>query len=211
MSDRSRLADALLASPIPPPNWLDPRFRGSGWRSPRGPRLRSYRFVSSEAVKAELEEVNSHLNPPVIQGWAWLLGLALIAVEVAALIGFRKGGDLVGLLVVVGPLPMWFVAVLVGASISRDVDLRDGSVFIRSWLGEWFGLPGKKIGGAASVRWSRERGLRLELEGDSARASVSLALWPSSSIRALDDRLATWVAAADPAVGRRGHHRRPGR
>jgi len=201
MSAGSRIADALLGSPIPPPNWLDPRFAGSGWRAPRGPRLRSYRFMSAEAVKVELAERESHLNAPVIQGWAWLLGLALLAVEIAGLTRTRSADEALTLVMVLAPLPAWIVTVVAAAAVSRDVQLVDGSVFVRSWLGEWLGLRGRRLGAATSIRWSRASARRLELSSDAGGASVGLLLWPSSSVDALERRLRAW---SEPP----GHHPR---
>ena len=188
MNDRSRFADALLGSPIPPPNWRNERYAGSGWKSRRGRRAGRAYFIAPGEVQAALAEAATHTNPPVIQGWAWLLAIALASVEVVGLIGLRDGG-LAALVMVLAPLPLWFVAIGLGAAVSRDVDVRDGSVFVRSWLGEWVGRSGRLVGSVASVRMVELSVERVRLTGDSGEVVVSLAFWPTSSRRALLDRL----------------------
>ena len=91
MSTSSWPADALLGSPIPPPNWLDPRNRGTGWVAPGGWFTSSYR-VPAEKIAFELDEINSCVNPPVVQGWAWCLaiaGLVLMLLGAKTLMGYR--------------------------------------------------------------------------------------------------------------------------
>ena len=204
MSDRSRLVDALLGSPIPPPNWRNERYAGSGWKSRRGRRAGRAYYISAREVQVELAEAGSHTNPPVIQGWAWLLALVSAAVEVLGLIWLHDGG-FPALLMVVAPLPLWFAAVGAAAAISFDVDVRDDSVVVRSWLGEWFDRPGRQIGSIDSVRLVEMAGSHARLAGDLGEAVLSTVLWPTSSLVALTNRF----ARGRPADGRRtsGHRR----
>ena len=184
----SRLPDALLRSPIPPPNWLDERYAGSGWKSRRGRRAGRAYYITPREVQAALAEARSHTNPPVVQGWAWLLGLALVAVETLGLVRFRDGGPMT-LLMVLAPLPLWLAAVGFVAAITRDVDVRDGSVFVRSWSAEWFDRPGRRVGSIESVRIVERSRSNVLLAGDAEDVVLSLALWPRASRRALFARL----------------------
>jgi len=207
MSFGSRFADALLGSPIPPPNWRNERFAGSGWKSRRGRRAGRAYYVHPQEIQAALAETRTHTNPPVVQGWAWLLAFALLVAEGAGLLGFRGSrGSAVSLVLVLAPLPLWFAAVTAVAAVSRDVDVRDDAVFVRSWLGEWFGLAGRPIGSVASVRIVRLSESRIRLSGDAGEAIVWLGLWPGSSRDALERRL------PDPHDGpsRRRHDARRG-
>jgi hypothetical protein len=199
MSTSSWLADALLGSPIPPPNWLDPRHRKDGWIPPSGwvsPGFYS-RFstsVSPEEIRAELAEINSCVNPPVVQGWAWCLAIAGL---VAAMLGLRSLAtspvfELPGLILLFAPLPLWFIAVTVGAFLSHDVELHDGVVFVRRWSDVWFGLAGKRVGPREDIHAVLSCGSHLQLASDTRVVVASMAMWPSSSRSALEERFDNW-------------------
>ena len=194
----SWLADALLGSPIPPPNWLDPRYRGSGWRSPTGARVPrgwrppSYR-VSGRDIADQLDERNASVNPPVVQGWAWCLAVTLIVVTMAGLFTLKSdSGDLVGILFVICPLPAWLIAVAVGAFFSHDIEQRDGSVLVRRWTDVWLGRRGRLVGTRRGTHAVLSCGSHVQLEGDAGAVSVSMAMWPSSSRMDLQRRLDAW-------------------
>jgi hypothetical protein len=205
------LADALLGSPIPPPVWLDPSHAGSGWRAPGS---RRYRYkVPAARIQAELEEMNSRVNPPVIQGWAWLLGLVCVGAWLLGLWLLAHGtgsATALGPILFVAPLPAWAVMVWIGAFLSHDVELRDGEVLVRRWTDVWLGRRGRVVGGRESAH-ATLRENSVELSGEAGTAEVSMAMWPSSSRRALQERLRAWeipLGAAGQPHGERPHHAR---
>jgi hypothetical protein len=211
------LFDALLGSPIPPPHWLDRRYSGTGWNAPGGIFAPRYR-VPSGTIRAELEELFSCVNPPVIQGWAWCL--ALLGVASALRANWRLGtfgmGDLEGQLMLFLPIPLWFVGLWVGAYFSHDVELRDGNVSVRRWTDVWLGRPGRLVGRRETVHAVLSCGHHLQLEGDAAAIQVSMAMWPRSSRQALEDRLEHWEVELEypgrhhvrhPAHWNHGRHR----
>jgi hypothetical protein len=189
----SWFADALLSSPVPPPNWLDPRHQGSGWVAPSGWFAASYR-VPGEKVAAELETINSCTNPPVVQGWAWCLALAGVLTVVVGLATMHTtgAGDLGGILLVLAPLPVWFLAVVFFAFFSYDIELCDGSVWVRRWTDVWFGRHGSLVGSRQSIHAALSCGSHVQLSGDAAVITVSMAMWPSSSRENLEQRLDLW-------------------
>jgi hypothetical protein len=193
MSTSSWPADALLGSPIPPPNWLDPRNRGTGWVAPGGWFTSSYR-VPAEKIAFELDEIKSCVNPPVIQGWAWCLAIAgLVSMLLGAktLMGYRTM-ELPAIVLFLAPIPVWFVAVTAGAFVSHDVELRDGVVYVRRWSDVWFGLAGKRVGPREDIHAVLSCGSHLHLASDARVVVVSMAMWPSSSRSALEERFDNW-------------------
>jgi hypothetical protein len=201
------LADALLGSPIPPPVWLDPRHAGSGWRAPGSRRYR-YR-VPAARIQVELDELNSRVNPPVIQGWAWLLGLVCVGAWLWGLFLLAHGsGNAWGPILFLAPPPVWVVAVWIGAFLSHDVELRDGRVLVRRWTDVWLGSRGRVVGDRASVQATLS-GNSVRLSGDAGTAEVSMARWPTSSRLALEQRLRAWeigLGLAGQHSGESQHH-----
>jgi len=188
------LADALLGSPIPPPHWLDPRHGGTGWVSPYGGYWSARHHVPAGRVRAELGELHSCVNPPVIQGWAWILAIVGIVV---ALLGFRTlrvdgSGSAAGLAMVMLPMPLWFAAELIAAFFSFDIELRDGVLTVRRWTDVWLGLTGRVVGTRETVHAALSCGSHLQLEGDVGSHIVGMEMWPSSSRLALEERLEDW-------------------
>lgn len=218
MSANSWLVDALLGSPIPPPRWLDPRHRGTGWVAPAAGYFSGPMRVSAGYVRAELDALASCVNPPVVQGWAWCLALACAVVLYLGMLslGQHGPGDLQAIALFVAPIPVWFAAVLFGGFLSHDVELGEGSVYFRRWTDVWFGRPGRLIGTRASVHAVLSCGSHLHLAGDASVVVVSLAMWPSSSRQALEERFENWGIELEfpgqhhvhhPQHWNHGHHR----
>ena len=194
MAGSQWLADALLGSPIPPPHWLDPRHGSSGWVSPYGGYWSATQRVSGRRVRDELDELHSCVNPPVVQGWAWILAIVGLAV---VLIGFRTmrvdgPGSEAGLAMVLLPLPVWFAVEWVAAFFSMDLELREGVLYVRRWTDVWLGRTGHVIGTRSSVHAALSCGSHLQLEGGEGSKTVGLEMWPSSSRLALEERLDDW-------------------
>jgi hypothetical protein len=208
MSASSWIADALLGSPIPPPNWLDPRSSGSGWHAPYGGYWSGPMHVSASYVRAELDDINSCVNQPVIQGWAWCLAMAAAAAIIVGLLNTHPNGDAIqsSLLLVFLPMPGWVAAVLVGGFCSHDMELRGGSIYVRRWTDVWFGRPGLLVGSRASTHAALSCGNHLQLEGDDDTATVSLEMWPSSSRRLLQKRLDQWGIELEFPDQHHSHH-----
>lgn len=194
MSGLQWLADTLLGSPIPPPHWLDPRNGRSGWVSPYGGYFSGRHEVSAKRVNEELDELHSCVNPPVVQGWAWILAIVGIAV---VLVGFwvtrvEGSGSAAGLAMVFLPLPAWFIAECVAAFFSNDLELREGVLYVRRWTDVWLGLTGRVIGTRSTVHAALSCGSHVQLEGDEGSKTVGMEMWPSSSRLALEDRMDDW-------------------
>jgi len=213
MSTSSRLADALLGSPIPPPRWLDPRYRSTGWVSPGSAYPSLYYFylpthVPAGYIRAELDELTTCVNPPLVQGWAWILALAGAAVMFLGLIGMRQRGtdDGLAIAMVLVAIPAWFAAVVLGGFWSHDVELRDGSVYVRRWTDVWFGRTGRSVGHRASVHAVLSCGRHIHLAGDAGVGVVSMAMWPSSSRRALEERFEHWGVELEFPGSHHAHH-----
>jgi hypothetical protein len=208
MSAGSWIADALLGSPIPPPNWLDPRHGGPGWHAPYGGYFSGPMHVSGSYIQAELADLNSCVNPPVIQGWAWCLALACAG---AALLGIRSAylgspAELSVMVLTLGPLPAWVCCVLAGGYVSHDVELRRDSLYVRRWTDVWLGRRGRLVGSRSSVHAALSCGTHLQLEGDAESIVVSMAMWPSSSRRDLEDRFEKWGIELEFPGRHHAHH-----
>jgi hypothetical protein len=216
------LVDALMGSPIPPPNWLDPRRRSSGWTSPHGFvrlgfTLRGY-HVPAPRIAAELDELNTCVNPPLVQGWAWCL--ALVGV-VATLLGFRgirmsEAADGVALLMVLLPIPVWFAAVFAGGFFSHDVELRDGLVYVRRWTDVWLDRRGRLVGPRREIHAALSCGDHVQMVGGGEAVVVSMTMWPNSSRQSLEQRFEYWGIELEfpgrhhphhPQHWNHGHHR----
>lgn len=224
MSSVTWLVDALMGSPIPPPNWLDPRHLGTGWTAPptnwlgtSAYGIRGY-HVPNERIAVELDELNTCVNPPVIQGWAWCLALLGGIVMVLGMVGLRAEGtgDLSTLLMFLCPIPVWFAAVLVGGFFSHDVELRDGGVYVRRWTDVWLGRRGHSVGPRQIIHAVLSCGDHVQMIGDTAPVVVSMRMWPNSSRQSLEERFEHWGIELEfpgrhhvhhPAHWNHGHHR----
>jgi hypothetical protein len=217
MEFANRLFDALLGSPIPPPNWLDPRHASSGWEAPAGFFAPSY-HVPAERIRAEFDELSSCVNPPVIQGWTWCLALVAVGVVLSGLASLKTYGlgDALGIAALLGPIPAWFLADCIGASLSHDIELRDDQVVVMRWTDVWLGRPGRLVGSRASVHAVLSCGNHVQLSGDAGTVEVSMTMWPRSSRQALEVRLERWEIELEfpgrhhvhhPAHWNHGHHR----
>ena len=224
MSTSSWLADALLGSPIPPPRWLDPRSGGfgrhgtSGWHAPSAGYFSGPMHVSGQYIRAELQALASCVNPPVVQGWAYCLALAGAAVMYLGFIGMKHSSlfDVQAMAMIVAPIPVWFIALVLGGFFSHDVELRQGSIFVRRWTDVWFGRKGRAVGSLSTVHAALSCGSHLHLEGDAGVGVVSMAMWPSSSRGKLEERFESWGIELEfpgkhhvhhPAHWNHGHHR----
>jgi hypothetical protein len=174
--------------------------------------------VSGSYVRAELEALWTCVNPPIVQGWAWCLAFAGIVV---ALLGMDRLGhsyvmDGQALIMVLGPLPVWFAAGLVSGFFSHDVELKDGEVCVRRWTDVWFGRKGRVVGSASTMHAVLSCGNHLHLAGDAGVVVVSLTMWPDSSRQALEERFERWGVELEfpgkhhvhrPEHWNHGHHR----
>jgi hypothetical protein len=174
--------------------------------------------VPAGYVRAELDALASCVNPPVVQGWAWCLSLIGAAMVILGLGDLRNNGtgDGLALAMVLAPIPAWFVAELVGAFLSHDIELGDSRVYVRRWTEVWFGRKGRLVGSRSSVHAVLSCGNHLQLEGDSGVIVVSMSMWPSSSRQALEKRLESWGIELEfpgrhhvhhPQHWNHGHHR----
>jgi hypothetical protein len=150
------------------------------------------------------------VNPPVVQGWAWCLAIAGLLSMVAGLAALKSSGsgDPTGILQFLGPMPAWFAAELIVAFFSHDIELRDGSVRVRRWTEVWFGLDGTLVGTRQSVHAVLSCGSHLQLDGDAAAVTVSMAMWPSSSRVSLEERLGHWGIELEFPGSHHVHHPR---
>ena len=212
MAAHSWLLDRLLGSPVPPPRWLDPRHRHTGWVAPRqyfyfGWSTPSY-YVPPDRVQAELDELGSCVNPPVVQGWAWLMALVGVAVALLGLRGIRVsgGGDGLSMLLVLAPLPAWLLLVWIGAFFSHDVELRAGTVYVRRWTDVWLGRRGTLIGPRSTVHAAQSCSNHLQMAGDSATVTVSTTMWPTSSLQSLEDHFEGWGIQLESPGHHHSHH-----
>jgi len=158
------VADALLGSPIPPPRWLDPRHAGRGWTSRYGGYFSDTQHVSGKRISEELGELNACVNPPVVQGWAWLLAIAALSVMTFGLLQIRidaVSGS--GILLLVLPFPIWFLAEWLAAFASHDVELRDGEVYLKRWTDVWLGRHGRCVGRLESIHAALSCGNHVQL------------------------------------------------
>jgi hypothetical protein len=216
------VVDALLGSPIPSPNWLDPRHRGAAWRAPGaswagGLPVGRY-HVSGARVAVELAELNTCVNPPVIQGWAWCLALIGAAVTLLGVrdLGVNGPGDGRAILMIFTPIPAWCAAVLLGGFFSHDVELRDGVVYVRRWTDVWFGRQGKVVGPVETLHAVLSCGDHVQMAGEAGPVVVSMTMWPSSSRQYLEERFQHWGIELEfpgshhvhhPQHWNHGHHR----
>lgn len=194
MSSLAWLADALLGSPIPPPNWLDPRHSRDGWSAPRAGYFSGPMHVSGRYIAAELRDLATCVNPPIVQGWAWCLALIGTVVTILGFMAVRQPGpmSLWPPLMVLVPIPFWFAALLVGGFFSHDIELHQGRLSARRWTDVWFGLEGRSVGSLETLHAALSCGNHLHLEGDEGVALVSLAMWPSSARLMLEQRFEQW-------------------
>jgi hypothetical protein len=209
MSAGQYIADLLLGSPIPPPRWIDPRSRYPPpggfigvYPVPRG------RFVSDAEIQVTLEEMNACVNPPLIQGWAWCLamvGVAAVLFNLRELRIYGSGDGLAWLEIVMAPV-VWCAAVIAGGLQSRDIELREGSVYVRRWTDVWFDREGTLIGRRSTVHAVLSCGVHLHLAGETGVADLSLRSWPSSSRRWLEKRFDAWNVELEFPGSHHAHH-----
>src|SRR5262249_14953921 len=118
------------------------------------PFLSATRFVSGEDIEAELEAEVTEINPPIIQGWAYLL---LPVVGFAMLYGLAYFGNpvdpnpLPGVLGLFGAPLAWFGVVGLWGSPVRGIFLDERGVWVRSWTSAWLRRPGMPLGRPADV------------------------------------------------------------
>ena len=174
--------------------------------------------VPAGYVRAELEALASCVNPPVVQGWAWCLALLGAAVMILGFIGMRHQGpgDPRSIAMVVAPIPAWLMAILLGGFLSHDVELGDGDLYVRRWTDVWFRRKGRLVGPRSSVHAVLSCGSHLQLASDGRVVVVSMAMWPSSSRQALEERFEKWEIELEfpgrhhvhhPQHWNHGHHR----
>jgi len=100
----------------------------------------------------------------VVQGWAWLLAIAALGVMTFGLLQIRS--DAVsgsGILLLVLPFPIWFLAEWLAAFASHDVELRDGEVYLERWTDVWLGRHGRCVGRLESIHAALSCGNHVQL------------------------------------------------
>jgi hypothetical protein len=75
----------------------------------------------------------------------------------------------------------WLALVLFVAWRQRGIELDVDGVHVRRWTDRWFRRPVLRLGPPDLVRATLTSPLRLALEGDGGKVSVSLRLWPHSA------------------------------
>jgi hypothetical protein len=227
MSDLLR--DLLLESPIPSSIWMPTRSQqladagltlrrrfGQARVSRRAHRIRDIapshlpgmgvRSISGETIEAELEEDITAINPPTIQGWAWLL---LVPVGLVMLLGLGRIAAFdwaTGLLLLAAGPAAWALLVFVWGVAQHEVALNESGIALRRWSDQRLGRPGVALGYPGEVRAIvAERDVTLR--GPRGASVLHLWLWPPSAIADLHDKLPAWGVDSDDFSDPDHHHR----
>jgi hypothetical protein len=164
------------------------------------------RFVSGESVEVDLEADITSVNPPIVQGWAYLLFAVAAAVALLGMGTLRQGGDTVLAIVELLGAPIGWLLALVGWGYGqRTIELGSDGVRVRRWTDVWFGRPGLRLGSPEALHASIADATAVALDGAVARVRVGIRTWGSTARADLVDELPTWGVDCD--FGRHGHHR----
>jgi hypothetical protein len=228
----SWLRDLLLESPIPPSNWMPARSeRIANARAtlrrrfgqaqdappPRAHRLRDLggayplaggtRYVSGESIEADLEADITSVNPPVVQGWAYLAAIGAAWLFLLGL-GTSRQDPLRGLLEMAGAPVAWLALQAAWGFGQRMLELQEDGVHVRRWTDVWLRRPGQRLGAPGAVRARLYASSAVELIGADATVRIPLRTWSSTARADLVDEVPEW--GVDCSFGRRrqarAHH-----
>lgn len=227
------LADLLLESPAPPPNWLPSRTSrladarltlrrrfGQGRASNRAShRLRDVgwpypffggsRFVSGTEIEADFEDDITTVNPPILQGWAAIALVAAVVGEILGFVGLADGDLPRALALFIGSVVVWLLAVAVVGVYQRVITLGSTGVVARRWTDVWLGRHGVHLGEPAAVRIGHVGTHRIDIVGEHHTMTFDIRLWPRSAREDLAEEPALWGVRMDPAPGDRHQRRHP--
>jgi hypothetical protein len=226
------LRDLLFESPIPPSSWMPSRAerladaritlrrrfgKAGGTPAPPAHRLRDLgsahplasgtRYISGESIEADLEEDITTINPPIVQGWAYLAFVLASAMLLVGMASLRTGEPLPVAIVklAAGPV-LWVLVVAAWGFSQRSIVLTDGGVHVRRWTDTWLGREGIRIGDPALLRARLAAGPAVVIEGSRPPCRVSMLAWGSSASDDVVDELPAWGIDCD--FGRHRGHRR---
>jgi hypothetical protein len=227
------LADLLLESAAPPPNWLPNRASrladarltlrrrfGHGRATNRpGHHLRDLgsayplfsgsRVVSGSEIEADVEEDITSVNPPILQGWAAIGLVAAVAGEVSGFVAIADGELTRALARFIGSAVVWLAAVGIVGAYQREIALGSTGVVVRRWTDVWLGRPGERVGEPPAVRIGQVGRHRVDVVGDHTTMSFDIRLWPRSAREDLVEEPPIWGVRMDPAPGDRHRRRHP--
>jgi hypothetical protein len=175
------------------------------------PFLSASRDVSGEDIEAELEAEVTEINPPIIQGWAYLL---LPFVGLAMLYGLAYFGNpvdrnpLPAVLGLFGAPIAWFAVVALWGSTVRGIFLDERGVWVRTWTAAWLRRPGISLGRPAEVSAKFNDPMDLLIVGTESGAVVDLRPWPPSARADLVEELSLWGVATQFHGHVHNHRRR---
>jgi hypothetical protein len=225
------LRDLLLESPIPSPNWMPTRSQRLGdaaitlrRRFAKGGRLPPVRqglrvsditsthlpgigarYIPGATIEAEMEAEITTINPPTVQGWAWLLTIPAALAVIAGLGALSRRDWAGGSALLFGGPAAWAVIVWVWGCFQHEVVLGDAGVAVRSWSQARLDRGGRVLGPPSELQ-ATTADRRLELAGPGSKARVHLWLWPPSAIADLHDKLQAWGVGGDEFASRDRHH-----
>jgi hypothetical protein len=226
------LRDLLLESPIPPSRWMPSRTErladarltlrrrfGAARSGPARPshRLRDLgsayplasgtRFVSGESIEADLEADITSVNPPILQGWAYLLFVVAAAVALLGMGTLKQGGDIpLVVLELIGAPIGWLLALVAWGFGQRTIELGADGVHVRRWTDVWSRRTGRRLGPPDALRASLVDDGSVVLDGTAGPIRVGTRTWGSTARADLVDELPTWGVDCD--FGRHHGHRR---
>ncbi len=226
------LNDLLLESPLPPGLWLPAPGRRRAQAHPLLERLRSgqpgppslpgyrthdrhplypieltSRYVPAAEVEADFADSLTHLNPPVIQGWAAILGAIALVMAILSLPGGIQPSTALTIIGLIVPPTLWVATVAAASRMQKTIELDTaGTVRVRRWTDAWLLRPGVVLGEAATLRMALGgHTLTLTSKGG-ATARIDLRPWPGSARATLADDLRGWGVGAQPMIRRRRRH-----
>jgi hypothetical protein len=225
----------LFDSPIPDSRWLPGRTEriadgretlrrrfGEAREEPRRPAVRlrdlgsahpfvsGTRVVGGDVIEAELESEITTINPPILQGWAYVLvplvGVGMLA-GLALLAGPRANLPL-GIALLAGAPAAWLALLVLVGLRQRGLVLVDDGIHIRTWVEAWLGRSGQLVGRPDATRASLSGPLVLMLSGPDGERRLAMKTWPGGAIDDVVDELPLWGVDCDFGHHHQGGHRR---
>jgi hypothetical protein len=231
------IRDLLLESPVPPSSWMPSRaerladardtlrrrFGQQRFTSTRAAhRLRDFssahpfasgtRYVSGQAVEADLEADITSVNPPVIQGWAYLL-LPFVAAGMVVGIGLAGRPDQLGpaILGLLGAPAAWLLVLVAWGSGQRAIELGEDGVRVPRWTDIWLRRPRSSLGGPETLRATLDGGRTLVIDGPDGDVRLSIRTWSATARADMHDELPIWGIDCRFGEHQRAHGKHPGR